>query len=125
MSESVEKPSGAIDTAKWAVVLALLVTAIGGNYYFEEYSVLYRALGVVALTIAALLLAATTVKGSQFVGFAQDSRTEIRKVVWPTRQEATQTTLIVLAATAVMALLLWLLDQVIVWVVGLITGIGG
>jgi len=58
------------------------------------------------------------------LSFAKESRTEVRKVVWPTRQEANQTTLIVLAATLVMALILWGLDGIIVRVVGFITGIG-
>ncbi len=67
---------------------------------------------------------ATTEKGSTFLSFAKESRTEVRKVVWPTRQEANQTTLIVLAATLIMALILWGLDGIIVRVVGFITGIG-
>jgi len=69
-------------------------------------------------------IAATTIKGSAFITFAKDSRTEVRKVVWPTRQETTTTTMIVLAATVFMALVLWGLDGIIVWAVSLITGLG-
>lgn len=125
MSDSAVNTSSPMDLVKWVVVVGLLATAIGGNLYFGSESVLYRAIGVVVLILAALGLASTTVKGSAFVGFAQESRTEVRKVVWPSRQEATQTTLIVLAATALVALFLWLLDQLIVWFIGLFTGIGG
>ena len=64
-----------------------------------------------------------TVKGRNAVDFAKESRTEVRKVVWPTRQEAVQTTGIVLVATLIMSLLLWGLDSVLFWVVGLITGL--
>ena len=64
-----------------------------------------------------------TVKGRTAVAFAKESRTEVRKVVWPTRQEAVQTTGIVLVATLIMSLLLWGLDSVLFWVVGLITGL--
>jgi preprotein translocase subunit SecE len=71
-----------------------------------------------------LLVASTTQKGSDFITFAKESRTEVRKVVWPSRQEATQTTLIVLVATLIMALLLWGMDGIIVRVVGFLTGIG-
>ncbi len=57
------------------------------------------------------------------LAFARESRLEVRKVVWPTRQEAIQTTLIVLAVTAVMGLLLFVLDGALVWLVNLITGV--
>lgn len=124
MSDNAVNQSGAMDSLKWGVAILLLAAAVGGNYYFGELSVLYRAIGVVVAVIIALLVAASTVKGSNFVNFAKESRTEVRKVVWPSRQEATQTTMIVLAATVVMALLLWGLDGIIVRVVGLLTSIG-
>ena len=67
----------------------------------------------VAVGVAALAIAATTAKGQGFLTFAKDSRIEVRKVVWPTRQEAIQTTFIVLVATLLMSLLLWGLDSVL------------
>ena len=124
MSENAVDNAGSLDTVKWLLVVVLLGTAVGGNYYFGEMSVLVRAIGVVVAVAVALFIAAKTVKGAQFVNFASESRTEVRKVVWPTREEATQTTLIVLAATFVMALLLWGLDGVAVRVVSFITGLG-
>jgi len=123
-SESVESPSGALDTFKWLVVFALLAGVIAGNYTYGEISVLYRALGAVFGVVVAGFIAATTLKGSTFLTFAKDSRTEVRKVVWPSTTEANQTTLIVLAATIIVALLLWGLDGIIVRLVGFITGIG-
>ncbi|XOV79501.1 MAG: preprotein translocase subunit SecE [Aestuariibacter sp.] len=124
MSEGAVNTSSPMDTIKWVFAILLLGGAVAGNYYFGEVSILYRAIGVVIAVIVALLVAARTEKGSRFLGFAQESRTEVRKVVWPTRQEATQTTLIVLAATVVMALILWGMDGIIVRVVGFVTGIG-
>ena len=56
--------------------------------------------------------------------FAKDAKTEVRKVVWPTRQEVIRMTLVIIAATAVVGLMIYLIDLVIVWIVGLITGIG-
>lgn len=124
MSENAVDNTGSLDTLKWLVVVVLLGAAVGGNYYFGDMSVLFRAVGVVVAIAVALFIAAKTAKGAQFVNFASESRTEVRKVVWPTREEATQTTLIVLAATFVMALLLWGLDGIAVRVVSFITGIG-
>ncbi|TDF34398.1 preprotein translocase subunit SecE [Alteromonadaceae bacterium M269] len=124
MSENIDNPSNPMDTVKWVLAVVLLGSAVAVNQYFGELSVLYRALGIVALVAIALFVAATTVKGAQFLTFAKEARTETRKVVWPTRQEATQTTLIVLVATFVMALLLWGLDGIIVRVVSFVTGLG-
>ena len=119
-----ENQSGSMDLVKWIIVIGLLAGAVVCNYmYGEEVSVLYRALGVVAAIGVALFVAAQTEKGREAVVFAKESRLEIRKVVWPTRKEATQTTLIVLAATGVMALVLWGLDGALVRIVGFITGI--
>jgi len=118
-----DQPSGSLDFLKWGVVILLLVGAIAGNYIYGEQSVLYRAIGVVAAIAIAGLVAMQTEKGRTGVAFARESRTEIRKVVWPTRQEAIQTTGIVLFVTLIMSLLLWGLDAVLFWFVGLITGL--
>lgn len=104
--------------------MVLLGGAVAANSIYEDISVLYRALGVVAAVLVAGFIAASTEKGSSFLTFAKDARTEVRKVVWPTRQEATQTTIIVLVATAFMSLVLWGLDLIIVQLVSFITGLG-
>ena len=124
MSEKTENQSNALDMFKWVVVFALLAGLVTANTMYGEISVLYRAIAIVVVVGIAGFIAATTEKGSTFLSFAKESRTEVRKVVWPTRQEANQTTLIVLAATLVMALILWGLDGIIVRVVVFITGIG-
>ncbi len=124
MSEKTENQSNALDMFKWVVVFALLAGLVTANTMYGEISVLYRAIAIVVVVGIAGFIAATTEKGSTFLSFAKESRTEVRKVVWPTRQEANQTTLSVLAATLIMALILWGLDGIIVRVVGFITGIG-
>lgn len=124
MSAQTETQSSSLDGLKWVIVIALLAAAIVGNYYYgEQISVLYRAIGVVLLVAIAGGVAAVTGKGRRFLNFAKESRTEIRKVVWPTRQEATQTTLIIAVATAVIALILWGMDAILVRVVGFLTGL--
>ncbi|WP_416307128.1 preprotein translocase subunit SecE [Neptunicella sp. SCSIO 80796] len=124
MSVNTESASTPLDLLKWLIAIGLLVAAVAGNHIYQDVSVLYRALGVVAAVVVALLFAASTGKGSQFLNFAKESRTEVRKVVWPTRQETTQTTLIVMVAVVVMSLLLWGLDGIIVRLVSFITGLG-
>jgi preprotein translocase subunit SecE len=124
MSENTENVSKPLDKLKWLITFSLLVGIVVVNHYFEELSVLYFALLAVTAVVVAGYVASTTVKGSAFITFAKDSRTEVRKVVWPTRQETTTTTMIVLAATVVMSLILWGLDGIIVEIVSFITGLG-
>ncbi|NRA61174.1 MAG: preprotein translocase subunit SecE [Psychrobium sp.] len=118
-----ENESGSFDLVKWIIVIALLAGAVVGNYMYGEESVLIRAVAVLAAVGGAMAIASQTDKGREAISFAKESRLEIRKVVWPTRKEAMNTTLIVLAATAFMALVLWGLDGILVRVVGFITGI--
>ncbi|MFT5675906.1 MAG: preprotein translocase subunit SecE [Paraglaciecola sp.] len=124
MSENTENSSNPLDLLKWLVSLGLLGGIVAGNYMFEDESILYRAIAAVVVVVVAGFIAATTNKGSAFLTFAKDARIEVRKVVWPTRQEATQTTMIVLAATIFVGLVLWGLDGIIVRVVSFITGLG-
>jgi preprotein translocase subunit SecE len=124
MNASTEnQPSGSLDSLKWVIVLLILAGVVFANYFYGEQSVLYRAIGaVIAISIAGVI-AVQTVKGHNAVAFAKESRTEIRKVVWPTRQEAVQTTGIVLFATFIMSLIMWGLDSTLFWIVGFITGL--
>lgn len=124
MSDKAENASNPLDIVKWIVVIALLGGLVYAYSAYEEISVLYRALAAVATVVIALGIAATTEKGSNFLVFAKDARTEVRKVIWPNRSEANRMTLIILLATAVVGLMLYLIDMVLVWVIGLITNIG-
>ncbi len=110
-----EQPTGSLDTLKWGVVFLLLAGSVAGNYVYGEASVLIRAITVVIAIGVAGLVAMQTVKGRTAISFAKEARTEVRKVVWPTRQEALQTTGIVLVVTVLMAVLLWGLDAGLFW----------
>ena len=101
----------------------LLAVAIAGNYYYREVTLPLRALAVVVLMAAAAGIALLTTKGKATLAFAREARTEVRKVIWPTRQETLHTTLIVAAVTAVMSLILWGLDGILVRLVSFITGL--
>ena len=107
---SVETTASRFDLVKWIIVFALVALAVVGNSYFSDESLLYRVLGIVAIAGVAGLVALQTAKGAAFWALVKGSRTEIRKVVWPTRQEAVQTTMIVVGFVILVALILWLLD---------------
>ncbi|RUO62966.1 preprotein translocase subunit SecE [Pseudidiomarina insulisalsae] len=124
MSATSETQSSSFDSIKWIIAIGLLAAAVIGNYYYgETVSVLYRAIAVVVLVAIAGIVAGMTDKGRRFRSFAKESRTEVRRVVWPTRQEATQTTIIVVVATAIVSLILWGMDAILVRVVGFFTGL--
>ena len=124
MNASTEsQPSGSLDSLKWGVVILILAGVVIANYVFAELSVLIRATVAVVGIAAAGIIAMQTTKGQTAVAFAKESKTEARKVVWPTRQEAIQTTGIVLVATFIMSLVMWGLDSTLFWIVGFITGL--
>jgi preprotein translocase subunit SecE len=113
-----------MDGLKWGLVVILLAASVVGNYYYStEVSVLFRVIGVVIAVGLAFGVAMLTAKGKATWTFAKEARIEVRKVVWPTRQETMQTTLMVLAVSAVVALVLWGLDGVLVRAVSFITGV--
>ena len=122
MNAKAEAKEARFDVLKWVVVVALVAVGVVGNQYFSAEPILYRVLALLALAAVAAYVALQTVKGQAFFVLAKEARAEIRKVVWPTRQETTQTTLIVVAVVLVMALLLWGLDSLLGWLVSLIVG---
>ncbi len=119
-STSAEEPR--FDFLKWAVVVVLVAAGIFGNAYFAEESLLYRVLGLLVVALVAGFVALQTAKGIAFWTLLKEARTEIRKVVWPTKAETRQTTLIVMAVVVVVALLLWGLDSLLSWAVSGIIG---
>ncbi len=112
-----------LEAIKWLAVVALLLVAIVGNYIYRDVTLPLRVLAVVVLIAAAGGIALLTVKGKATVAFVREARTEMRKIIWPTRQETLHTTLIVAAVTAVMSLILWVLDGILVRLVSFITGL--
>ncbi len=113
-----------LDTLKILFALGLIGIGVVGFYIYSDESLLYRVIGLVVLAIMAASVMYTTAIGQRTWNFALEARVELRKVVWPTRTEATQTTLIVIAVVILVGILLWLLDTLFQWVFGAITGIG-
>ena len=114
--------SKTLDNLKWLLAMAVFGIAVVGNSYFVEVAFLYRVLGVLFLFLVGLGLIAVTNFGSNAIKLMRESRTEIRKVVWPTRMETTQTFMIVFAAIIVLCLFFWGLESLLSFLTGLVLG---
>ena len=122
MNVKAEVESSTIDTVKLLVAFLLVVAGIGAFYYFETYSTLLRVIGLLTITGVAVAVALQSVPGQQMWNFAVAARTEVRKVVWPTRQETIQTTLIVFLMVLLIGVMLWLFDMALMAIVRAVTG---
>ena len=118
MVSKTEQSTSPIDTFKLMSAVLVLLAGVVGFYYFEEESQLLRVLGMLAVAVVAFLIAATSDVGRRSLGFVKDARVEVRKVVWPTRQETLQTTIAVLFMVVLVAIMLWLFDMLLGWGVG-------
>ena len=117
--------SNKLDTFKLVLAIAVLLVGIGGFYYYADASLLYRVLGLVGMVVVAAGIALTTATGHAIMSFGREARAEVRKVVWPTRQETVQTTLMVVVAVIILGIFLWLVDMLLLNAVQLLTGQGG
>ena len=117
-----ESASGALDIVKLLVAAGVLVGGLFAYYYYIEISLPLRVLMVLGGTVAGVAIALTSAQGKRLWAFIQGSRIEIRKVVWPTRQETTQTAIAVFVFTLVMALFFWALDSFLLWLTRTLVG---
>ncbi|MCQ3830752.1 preprotein translocase subunit SecE [Microbulbifer elongatus] len=122
MNAKVEAKTFRLDGLKWLLVVLLVGAAVAGNSYYAEIPLLYRVLAIVALCLVAVFVAVQTEKGNAFWNLLREAQNEVRRVVWPTRQEATQTTLIVVVFVLLMAVILWALDSGLGWIASKIIG---
>ena len=114
-SETVVEKSKGLNIFLWLLAVAIIAASAFGNIYFQDqYSTPIRVVAVIVLLLISLGVAATTNQGRKALGFFQDARTELRRIVWPSRPEATQTTFIVVGVTVFVSLILWGLDSIIV-----------
>ncbi|HPQ94309.1 MAG: preprotein translocase subunit SecE [Thiothrix sp.] len=129
MSTKVEQHGSPLDTAKLVVAVVLLFAGIAGFYYFatwqgESVSLLLRVLGLLVVVGVAAAIAFVTAPGRKLLEFMKDSRTEVRKMVWPTRQETLQTTLMVMVIVLILSIFLWFVDMLLGWALRLLLGGG-
>jgi preprotein translocase subunit SecE len=114
-STQVENVSTVADKAKLATAGVLVVAAVTAFYLLTKQDLWLRVVALLALLLAAVGVFFISEPGKQLIGFGRDSSREVRKVVWPTRKEALQMTGYVFAFVVVMALLLWLADKTLEW----------
>ena len=127
MSKQVQdqKTSNPLDTVKLLLAVAVLVGSLVGYYIYEEAHAVLRVLGVIAgVAIAAFILYQTEI-GRGWYNYLMHAKKEVKQVVWPTRQETTQMTLIVFVMVIIMGIFFWLIDMFFLWAVKLLTGQGG
>lgn len=125
MSTKAVETGSKADLAKMLLALLLLVAGSIAFYAYSEYPLFMRVLALMAVAAVALFIVIQTDRGRRTLGFVRDARTEVRKVVWPTRAETTQTTLVVVVMVLVVAIILWIMDSFLLWAVKLLTGQGG
>ena len=115
--------NGALDTIKLLISAAVLVGGLYGYYYYEnDVALPLRVLMVLGSAGAGIAIAMTSTQGQRLWHFIQGSRVEIRKVIWPTRQETTQTAIAVFVFTLILALFFWALDSGLLWVTRRLVG---
>jgi preprotein translocase subunit SecE len=109
-----DKHNSAMDTMLLGLSLLLLAGGIFGFYYFESQALpVIRVVGLFAAMAMALAIAAFTVRGRAMLQFFRNADIERRKVVWPTRPETVQTTIMVLIVTLIVAAILFLFDSLL------------
>ena len=113
-----------MNSFKWAIAFTLLALGVYGNYHFADQSLTVRVAGLSLAAALAIVIAFQTEKGKRLWRFALDARNELRKVVWPSRQETIQTTVMVLGVVAIISLILWGVDVVLLRAIAWLTGYG-
>ena len=117
--------SGFLDIIKLLLAAGVLVGGLYSYYYFLEWSLPIRVLMVLGGLAAGTAIAMTSTQGQRLWAFIQGARIEIRKVVWPTKQETTQTAIAVFVFTLIMALFFWGLDSFLLWLTRSLVGSAG
>jgi preprotein translocase subunit SecE len=110
-----------LDVVKWLLAAVLLIAGLGGFYYFSDSSTLLRVLGLLSALAVAVGLVFTTMQGRRGWGFIQETQLEVRKVVWPSRQETIRTTGLVIVMVIIIALMIWIIDSILFWIVQTLT----
>lgn len=116
----VQNSEGSTDLVKWIIAVSLLVLGLYGYHHYDQYPFQYRLLGLLPIITLSSYVVSKTVQGVHCLRLLQESVLEAKRVVWPTRQEANQTTLIVVVVVFVAGLALWFLDVLLNWLTSMV-----
>lgn len=119
-----KKEKNKLDVFLWTSTIILVVLGIVADRYYSDIVLSLRLTGWIILSCIIVFLLLKTEKGKQFWRFAKEAKMEMRKVVWPTRQETTRTTLLVAGLVLIAALLMWGIDSILLVFIGWLTGQG-
>ena len=125
MDTKVETEPTMVDTAKLVGAVAIALVGFVAYYYFGDASVALRSLGVLVALGIAVFVGLQSAQGQSLWRFVHAARAELRRVVWPTREETIQTTIAVLVFALIMGVFFWLLDLGLLYATSKITGQGG
>ncbi|AZR82898.1 MULTISPECIES: preprotein translocase subunit SecE [Piscirickettsiaceae] len=127
MSQKAENHSSAkaMETMKVLVSLALLLLSLAGYYIYSDVHAVVRVLGLIGGLVVAGLVFYQSEKGKAWFSYLSHAQKEVKQVIWPTRQETVQMTLIVFVVVILMSIFLWLVDMFFLWAVQILTGQGG
>lgn len=120
-----ENVSSKFDVFKWVVAVLLCVSGFIANYYFIAIPWPIRTVGWLILVCIVVAIVLQTALGKRGWRFFKDARNEMRKVVWPSRQQTFQVTLLIIVIIIAFALIMWGVDSVLLWAVSWLTGQGG
>ena len=124
MDAKLETMNAIPDGIKWLAAAALIAAGVFAFHFYAEQSLLLRVVVLLLIIGASGAVALQTEKGRIGWDFVRESRTEVRKVVWPTRKETLQTTGIVIAMVSLVAIMLWMLDSFLGWLLRVLLGQG-
>jgi preprotein translocase subunit SecE len=125
MTEDTKTDVGASDKAKLAASILLVLGGVAAYYVLADQPSWQRWLAVAGGIVLAIAVFIWSQYGRSFWQFALDSRIELRKIVWPSRQETGMTTLVVFGFVVFAGLFFWLLDLVLAWATRALSGQGG
>jgi preprotein translocase subunit SecE len=113
VANKIEIETNKQDVVKWILSTIMFLGALVAFYYFDQYPLMYRVLGLIGIVILGFLIVFNTEKIRSLRVFTHDARVELKKVIWSTKAEVIQTTVIVFVVVIIMSILLWLLDKLL------------
>ena len=105
------------------ISIGVMITGIILFYYFSDIRLFYRVLGMISVLILSGFIGYQSDFGKLVYSYITDSKVELKKVTWPTKQETTQTTLGVIVVVIIVGILLWLFDMLLSWAIGTLYGV--